>query len=124
MGESALSRVNVAARKAPSSVGLISLWVLADDHANDNGDLIGYTTNDIDDEAEIPGFCDALPEEWIDVSGEWVRLPNYLEHNGETAKKTDRRSTPENKTTGGVTRFCDKCHKNVTRCCDKCHRGV
>ena len=63
------------------------LWSLADEHADDNGILHGYTKHDIDEEIGVENFCDSLPSEWIDLTGEWVKLPEYLEHNGSTAKK-------------------------------------
>lgn len=66
---------------------LVTLWSLADQYADENGVIFGYDKHDIDDEVGIENFCDSLPNDWIDLSGEWVKLPNYVEHNGATAKK-------------------------------------
>lgn len=65
---------------------LVTLWCLADAHANENGELIGYTCDDIDAYVGVPGFCHALPSDWIESVGEFVKLPEYQEHNGTTAK--------------------------------------
>lgn len=65
---------------------LVRLWCLADEHADEDGVLFGYTTADIDAEVGVPGFAASLPAEWIDLSGEWVKLPDYQEHNGTTGK--------------------------------------
>jgi hypothetical protein len=65
---------------------LVTLWCLADAHANENGVLTGYTCDDVDALVAVPGFCSALPSDWIDTSGEFVKLPDYQEHNGTTGK--------------------------------------
>jgi hypothetical protein len=59
---------------------------LADAHANENGELAGYTCEDIDTHVGVPGFCASLPSDWIDTTGEFVKLPQYQEHNGTTGK--------------------------------------
>jgi hypothetical protein len=84
-------RVKVVSRTCHATTvtvfgALVTLWCLGDTHANDEGLLHGYTAEDIDALVGIPGFCDALPADWIDISGEWVKLPDYQEHNGTTAK--------------------------------------
>ena len=65
---------------------LVTLWCLADSHAAPNGELVGYTKEDIDALVCLPGFCDALPADWIDITGEFVKLPDYQEHNGTSGK--------------------------------------
>lgn len=65
---------------------IATLWCLADEHADADGVLTGYTADAIDAEVGVPGFCEALPSEWIDLSGQWVKLPEYQEHNGTTGK--------------------------------------
>jgi hypothetical protein len=65
---------------------LVAIWGLADSQADEQGVLHGYTKADIDRYVDVPGFCEALPKCWIDLSGEWVKLPNYQVHNGTTAK--------------------------------------
>lgn len=66
---------------------LVTLWSLADDFADDEGVIFGYTSDDINSEVGIDNFCESLPGDWIDLSGEWIKLPKYQEHNGATAKK-------------------------------------
>jgi len=63
------------------------MWSLADDYADENGVLIGYTKEALDAEIGLKNFCEALPCEWIDLTGEWVKLPEYQDHNGNTAKR-------------------------------------
>lgn len=84
-------RLRIASRKChvlPVTVfgALVTLWCLADAHAAENGELVGYTADDVDALVGVPGFCSALPADWIDLSGEFVKLPNYQEHNGTTGK--------------------------------------
>ena len=84
-------RLRIASRKCHASTvtvfgALVTLWCLADSHADENGALVGYTCDDIDDHVGVPGFCAAMPADWIDASGEFVKLPNYQEHNGTTGK--------------------------------------
>lgn len=84
-------RLRIVSRKCHASTvtvfgALVTLWCLADSHADENGTLTGYTCDDIDDHVQVPGFCSSLPSDWIDASGEFVKLPNYQEHNGTTGK--------------------------------------
>ena len=67
--------------------GLVTLWSLADEHADEHGVLYGYDPEDINNLVGIPNFCESLHSDWIDISGDWVKLPEYQEHNGQTAKK-------------------------------------
>lgn len=85
-------RVRIVSRKCHAPVthiigALVTLWAFADDYADENGVLFGYTVDDINSEVGIKNFCKSLPECWIDLSGEWVKLPEYQEHNGSTGKK-------------------------------------
>ena len=72
---------------------LAALWSLGDQYADSDGTIHGWTSTDFDREIGIDGFCESLPEEWIDLSGESIKLPKYIEHNGSTGKKRalDRR---------------------------------
>lgn len=66
---------------------LVTLWSLADDHADDDGVMTGFVAADVDEECGVPGLCAALPADWIDLTGAYVRLPEYADHNGTTAKR-------------------------------------
>jgi hypothetical protein len=66
---------------------LVILWSLADEYAEANGRLPGYTKEDLDRETELPGFCDALPPDWFEIKDGVIYLPNYQQHNGDTAKR-------------------------------------
>jgi hypothetical protein len=84
-------RLRIASRKCHVSTvtvfgALVTLWCLADSHAEESGMLVGYTAADIDALVEVPGFCAALPADWIDLTAEYVKLPEYQEHNGTTGK--------------------------------------
>lgn len=66
---------------------LYVIWSLADLYADENGVLQGYTSKDLNEEVEIENFCESLPSDWIDLSEKYVKLPNYVDHNGSTSKK-------------------------------------
>jgi hypothetical protein len=109
-------RIRVASRKChalPVTVfgALVTLWCLADAHADENGELIGYTSEDIDALVCVPGFASALPTDWIDLSGEFVKLPQYQEHNGATGKQRakDAKRQKDNRAVQKVSqKICDK----------------
>lgn len=109
-------RIRIASRKChalPVTVfgALVTLWCLADNHADENGELIGYSAGDVDALVGVPGFCAALPADWIDISGEWVKLPDYQEHNGATGKQRakDAKRQKENRAVQKMSqKSCDK----------------
>lgn len=65
---------------------LLLLWFLGDDEADADGVLFGYTAKSINELVGVDGFCESLPSDWIDLTGKWVKLPSYQQHNGKTAK--------------------------------------
>jgi hypothetical protein len=77
-----------ATKQKPATIigGLLMLWSIADEHADDHGLLPGYTFEDIDDITGVKGFAVAMPPDWIESEEGSIRLPNYQEHNGSTAK--------------------------------------
>jgi hypothetical protein len=84
-------RLKIVSRRCHASTvtvfgALVTVWCLADAHANENGELVGYSKDDIDALVGVENFCDSLPADWLDASGEWVKLPDYQEHNGQSAK--------------------------------------
>lgn len=84
-------RVRILSRKlgtnVPSAVGhLFAFWWIADEFAGDDGVLHGWTKEDVDHEVGRKGFCEMLPSCWVDLSGEYVQMPNYTQHNGKTTK--------------------------------------
>ncbi|QVL32321.1 hypothetical protein KIH39_26400 [Telmatocola sphagniphila] len=85
-------RVRSAARKSkqkPATIlgGLLILWSLADSHAEDDGTLPGYTFEDVDELVGVKGFAASLPPDWIIEAETGILLPNYSQHNGNTAKR-------------------------------------
>jgi hypothetical protein len=48
--------------------------------------MYGWDAEEVDRRVGVPGFAKALPSDWIDLTGEWVKLPEYQEHNGSTGK--------------------------------------
>ena len=78
-----------ATKQKPATIlgGLLMLWAIADEHADDQGQLAGYTFADIDDITGVKGFAVAMPPDWVAADDGGIRLPNYQEHNGTTAKK-------------------------------------
>ncbi len=65
---------------------LVRLWILADDFANEDG-RFEYTKEWIDGRVELPGFCDALPDDWLteDEDGT-LYLPSYQALNTNSTK--------------------------------------
>lgn len=62
------------------------LWIYADTHIAD-GNRIDATFDEIDDLVGVPGFAACLPSDWlVQVDDETVELPDFLEHNGTSAK--------------------------------------
>ena len=84
-------RVRILSKKLRTDIDsalgkLFRFWKLADEQADKDGVLFGWTAEDVDEKMGVPGFCNALPSDWIDISGEWVKCPEYQEHNGSTGK--------------------------------------
>jgi hypothetical protein len=68
---------------------LVRLWSYADSHIRSD-DTLDLGPDDIDDMLGVPGFCRALPDDWLTIiDEEHVELPGYQEHNGVEAKKRD-----------------------------------
>ena len=72
-------------------VGMLArLWILADDQfgGGDGDGVLRESADEIDEIVECPGFCAALPLDWMLFQPDGVAyLPDYLEHNGSTAKR-------------------------------------
>ena len=67
--------------------GLYWLWATADQHTED-GTMPGLTVRQIDRKTGLPGFGQALVSiGWLADHPEGVRIVNFEEHNGASAKK-------------------------------------
>lgn len=67
--------------------GLARLWMIADTHIGED-DILGLSADQVDKLLGIKGFCQIMPNEWLQVlDGNRVKLPNYHTHNGTTAKE-------------------------------------
>lgn len=116
-------RLRIVAKKCHASSvttlgALVTLWCLADAHAAEDGTLLGYDAAAIDEKVNLLGFCAALPSDWIDLSGEWVKLPEYQEHNGSTAKaraQTTKRKRKERTVTSVTDKSRSDRDVSVTR---------
>lgn len=65
---------------------LCYLWFLADTHIEED-DTIPLGTYEIDKLLGLPGFCDELPSDWLQVVDHHrVKLPGYHLHNGIEAR--------------------------------------
>ena len=66
---------------------LIRIWSLADTHLGSD-DVLPLGVDELDEVVGIPGFCELLPEDWLEpIDAESVKLPQFHEHNGTEAKK-------------------------------------
>jgi hypothetical protein len=93
---------------------LVTLWCLADDYAERDGLLPHYSAEDIDAEVGVPGFCSALPADWMEVREGAVYLPNYQAHNGPTAKSRAQAARRAAASRGRVTPASRSRHAGVT----------
>lgn len=65
---------------------LARLWMYADSHIRED-DSLDMTPDEIDEWLGIPGFCRAMPEDWLLVRPDGcVELPQFQEHNSPEAK--------------------------------------
>ena len=66
---------------------IVRLWNYADSHISDEN-RIDATFDEIDELVGIPGFAASLPSDWlVKIDDKTVELPNFLEHNGTSAKR-------------------------------------
>jgi len=66
---------------------LVQIWMIADSHIGEN-DVLPLGVDEIDEIVGIPGFCELLPDDWLQVlDSDHVKLPGYHEHNGTIAKE-------------------------------------
>ncbi len=65
---------------------LHAVWTVADQHATEDG-VLEMDVDSLDKFTEIPGFCRELEAVgWLEIGDEFVKFPEYHEHNGSTAK--------------------------------------
>jgi hypothetical protein len=65
---------------------IVRLWNYADSHIRDDN-RIDASFDEIDELVGIPGFAASLPSDWlVKVDDDTVELPDFLEHNGTSAK--------------------------------------
>ena len=68
---------------------LVRFWAYADTHLRSD-DRLDLGPSDIDALVGVPGFCVAMPEDWLVIIDDvTVELPNYQGHNGVAARKRD-----------------------------------
>ena len=65
---------------------LYLLWSLADRFSDQNGVLTNFSPEILNKKIGIKRFIESLPNDWVEITGDWVKLPNYAEHNGSTSK--------------------------------------
>ncbi len=89
---------------------LIRMWAWFDKNSVD-GRVDGIVSTDIDELVGMPGFADALRHAgWLvyDDAVEFVQMPNFNLHNGESAKKRALKTRRQNNwRAGGVDGFVD-----------------
>lgn len=65
---------------------LVRLWCIADSHVGDD-DVLDLSAAHVDELLGIPGFCELLPADWMEIGDGVVKLPGFHAHNGTAAKK-------------------------------------
>lgn len=67
--------------------GLHAVWCLFDEHSED-GSLVGYTPDALDELIGWAGFSAALASvEWMEIDDDGLHLPRFDAHNGASAKR-------------------------------------
>lgn len=67
--------------------GLHAVWSIFDAHSED-GSLVGYTAEALDDTIGCPGFARAMSAVgWLLISESSLTLPRFDDHNGKSAKR-------------------------------------
>jgi hypothetical protein len=65
---------------------LAKFWGFADTHISDD-DTLNLSADEINKVVGVANFCDFLPPDWLKIlDSERVHLPDFLEHNGTSAK--------------------------------------
>lgn len=82
--------VKLASRLSVTNVTVIGalhgVWTVADQHASDDG-VLEMSAEALNKFAQVPDFCAALESVgWLEIQPEYVKFPEYHEHNGTTAK--------------------------------------
>jgi hypothetical protein len=96
---------------------LVSLWMYADSHIRDDNTLV-ITLDEIDEIVGVEGFAQSIPADWLKViDAEHVELPDFLEHNGTSARQRKNNAKRQakhrwGKKQLGVTR--DVTHRNAS----------
>jgi hypothetical protein len=67
---------------------LARIWMVADTHVGEDN-VLALGIDEIDELVGLPGLCELLPIEWLQViDSDHVKLPNFHAHNGTVAKET------------------------------------
>jgi len=105
-------------RRMCTAIGaIVQTWAMADAHA-DGECLPGMSFEALDLLLGLPGFAKAMAEVgWLDERDGSLYLPNYQEHNGNTAKRRAQNNTRMK----SVRKVCAKCAQDVRKCvCNLC----
>ncbi|NLS97427.1 MAG: hypothetical protein GXX96_35250 [Planctomycetaceae bacterium] len=111
--------VKLASRLSVTRVTVIgalhAVWTVADQHATENG-LLEMDAESLDVFAETPGFCRELEAVgWLEIGADFVKFPDYCEHNGTTAKTRASAQKRQRKSRRGVTPVTVDRDASVTR---------
>ena len=88
-GVTDVTQVRITERRCVTLLlgSLAQLWMYADSYLRED-DTLDLGANEVDQLVGIDGFCDMMPEDWLQVLDEHsVKLPRFHEFNGTDAKK-------------------------------------
>lgn len=98
---------------------LCHAWMLADEHADEDGAIPHLDLDGLDTLVEVPGMGKAMVDVgWLTVTDKGLEFPNYLEHNGSTAKEraqAQKRQTKKRASRKTVTPVTQDRDESVTR---------
>ena len=72
--------------------GTIAAWILFDEHTDD-GMIIGYTPEILDELIGFAGLAKAMESVgWLEIGDNYLKVPGFEQHNGQSAKRRARDS--------------------------------
>lgn len=100
--------------------GLVAVWSVFDEHSVD-GVLPGYSFEMMDEEIGWPGFSQAMHGVgWLERDGDCgLVMPDFLEHNGESAKRRAEDSARKRRVRSSSAEDADTRPKSVRKNTDK-----
>lgn len=66
---------------------LTHFWHFAEKNTDEKGGLIGWEKEDVDQLFGLPGFCDAMPSDWLEIKKNQILIPEIKKYNSKEARR-------------------------------------